>query len=161
MKKLIISVHKITKRTGSEAFGRWSGCSATLLSYCAAIEIISEAKLPIYQRSSMARGVTRHLRLLPRLKCLTASKTSTVLDYPRNFGNAAKDGLKGTTRWVVYYFTNPNSWYPTPGRAMILPAITAIHPLPPLQVTVQSIQKMRDWVQTSVLCQTGNNDGNS
>ena len=109
----------------------------------------------------MARGVTRHLRLLPRLKCLTASKTSTVLDYPRNFGNAAKDGLKRTTRWVVYYFTNPNSWYPTPGRAMILPAITAIHPLPPLQVTVQSIQKMRDWVQTSALCQTGNNDGNS
>ena len=44
---------------------------------------------------------------------------------------------------------------------MILPAITAIHPLPPLQVTVQSIQKMRDWVQTSALCQTGNNDGNS
>ena len=36
-----------------------------------------------------------------------------------------------------------------------------IHPLPPLQVTVQSIQKMRDWVQTSALCQTGNNDGNS
>ena len=109
----------------------------------------------------MARGVTRHLRQLPRLKCLTASKTSTVLDYPRNFGNAAKDGLKRTTRWVVYYFTNSNSWYPTPGRAMILPAITAIHPLPPLQVTVQSIQKMRDWVQTSALCQTGKNDGNS
>ena len=92
---------------------------------------------------------------------LNGLETSTVLDYPRNFGNAAKDGLKRTTRWVVYYFTNPNSWYPTPDRAMILPAITAIHPLPPLQVTVQSIQKMRDWVQTSALCQTGNNDGNS
>ena len=23
-----------------------------------------------------------------------------------------QDGLKGTTRWAVYYFTNPNSWYP-------------------------------------------------
>ena len=41
-----------------------------------------------------------------------ASKTPTVLDYSRNFAKAAKDGLKGTTRWVVYYFTNPNSWYP-------------------------------------------------
>ncbi|CAH3128403.1 unnamed protein product [Pocillopora meandrina] len=89
----------------------------------------------------MARGVTRHLRLLPRLKCLTASKTSTVLDYPRNFGNAAKDGLKRTTRWVVYYFTNPNSLYPTPGRAMILPAITAIHPLPPLQPDFEEQQE--------------------
>ncbi|RMX39106.1 hypothetical protein pdam_00019251 [Pocillopora damicornis] len=89
----------------------------------------------------MARGVTRHLRQLPRLKCLTASKTSTVLDYPRNFGNAAKDGLKRTTRWVVYYFTNSNSWYPTPGRAMILPAITAIHPLPPLQPDFEEQQE--------------------
>ena len=62
-----------------------------------AMKIISEAKLPINQKSSMAQRVTRHLRLLRQLKCLTASKTPTVLDYPRNFGNAAKDGLKGTT----------------------------------------------------------------
>ena len=60
----------------------------------------------------MVQRVTRHLRLMRQLKCLTASKTPTVLDYPRNFANAAKDGLKGTTRWAVYYFTNPNSWYP-------------------------------------------------
>ena len=76
------------------------------------MKIISEAKLPFNQKSSMAQRVTRHLRLLRQLKCLTASKTPTVLDYPRNFANAAKDGLKGTTRWAVYYFTNPNSWYP-------------------------------------------------
>ena len=71
------------------------------------MKIISEAKLPINQKSSMAQRVTRHLRLLRQLKCLTAAKTPTVLDYPRNFANAAKDGLKGTTRWAVYYFTNP------------------------------------------------------
>ena len=76
------------------------------------MKIISEAKLPINQKSSMAQRVTRHVRLLRQLKCLTASKTPTVLDYPRNFANAAKDGLKGTTRWAVYYFTNRNSWYP-------------------------------------------------
>ena len=93
----------------------------------------------------MAQRVTWHLRLLRRLKCLTAAKTSTVLDYPRNFRNAAKDGFKRTTRRAVKYFTNPNSWYPVLGRAIILTAKPAIQPLPPLQVTVQSIQKMRDW----------------
>ena len=98
----------------------------------------------------MAQRVTRHLRLLRQLKCLTAAKTPTVLDYPRNFANAAKDGLKGTTRWAVYYFTNRNSWYPLLERAMILSAIPAIQLLLPLQVTVQSIQKMRDWAKTFV-----------
>ena len=39
-------------------------------------------------------------------------KIFKVLDYPRNLGNAAKEGLMGTTYWVGYYFTNPNSWYP-------------------------------------------------
>ena len=29
----------------------------------------------------------------------------TMLDYARNFGNAA-NGLKRTTHWVVYYLTN-------------------------------------------------------
>ena len=41
---------------------------------CAGMEIISEAKLPIYQKSWMAQRATRHLRLLPQLKCLTALK---------------------------------------------------------------------------------------
>ena len=87
----------------------------------------------------MARRVTRHLGLLRQLKCLTASKTPTVLDYPRNFANAAKDGLKETTRWAAYYFTNRNSWYPLLERAIILSAIPAIQLLLPLQATVQSI----------------------
>ena len=92
----------------------------------------------------MAQRVTRHLRLLRMLKCLTESKTPTVLDYARNFGNAGKDGLNRTTRWAVYYFTTPNSWYPILERAVILSAIRATLPLPPLQVTVHSIQKMSD-----------------
>ena len=115
------------------------GLFSDTLSYRVVMKIISEAKLPFNQKSSMAQRVTRHLRLLRQLKCLTASKTPTVLDYPRNFANAAKDGLKGTTRWAVYYFTNRNSWYPLLERAMILSAIPAIQLLPPLQVTVQSI----------------------
>ena len=55
-----------------------------------------------------------------------------------------KDGLNRTTRWAVYYFTTPNSWYPILERAVILSAIRATLPLPPLQVTVHSIQKMSD-----------------
>ena len=38
------------------------------------MKIISEAKLPIYQKSSMAYRVARHLRLLCQLKYLTALK---------------------------------------------------------------------------------------
>ena len=32
-----------------------------------------------------------------------------VIDYPRNFTNPAKEGLKRATHWVAYYFTNLNS----------------------------------------------------
>ena len=37
-----------------------------------------------------------------------------VLNFARNVGNAPKEGLKMITQWVVYYFTNPKSWYPAP-----------------------------------------------
>ena len=39
---------------------------------------------------------------------------SMVLNFARNVGNAPKEGLKMITQWVVYYFTNPKSWYPAP-----------------------------------------------
>ena len=64
----------------------------------------------------------------------------------RKLGNAAKEGLKRTTRWTACYFTNPNSSYPVPDSAIILSAIAAIQPLPPVPMAPQSIQKMRDWV---------------
>ena len=79
------------------------------------------------------------------VEMLNGIENPTVLDYSRNFGNAAKYGLNRTTHWAVYYFTNPNSWYPVLERAVILSAIRAIQPLPPLKVTVQSVQKMSDW----------------
>ncbi|CAH3151668.1 unnamed protein product [Pocillopora meandrina] len=73
-----------------------------------------------------------------------------VLDYSRNFGNAAKEGVKRTTHLATYYFTNPNSWYPVPERAMILLAIPAIQLLTPVPMAPQSIQKMRDWALTTM-----------
>ena len=45
-------------------------------------------------------------------------KLFTVLDYPRNLGNVAKEGSMRTTHWAAYYFTNPNSWYPVPERVV-------------------------------------------
>ena len=46
-----------------------------------------------------------------------------VLNYARNLENLAKEGSKGTTQWVAYYFTNLKPWYPAPESAMILSAI--------------------------------------
>ena len=53
-------------------------------------------------------------------------KLFTVLNYSRNFGNAAKEGLKRATHRAVYHITDPSSWYPVPERARILTAIPAI-----------------------------------
>ena len=72
----------------------------------------------------------------------------TVLDYARNFGNAAKESLKRMTHWAAIYFTNPKSWYPVPERAMFLSAMPVIQPLPAVPMTPQCVQVMRDWAQT-------------
>ena len=53
-------------------------------------------------------------------------KLFTVLNYQRNFWNAAKEGVKRATHRAVYYITDPNSWYPVPERAVILTAIPAV-----------------------------------
>ena len=58
MKKLIFSVMKSTRHTDFLAFKRRLGCSVTLFSYCAGMKIISEGKLPIYQKSLMAHRET-------------------------------------------------------------------------------------------------------
>ena len=74
----------------------------------------------------------------------------TVLDYSRNFGNSAKEGVKRTTHLATYYLTNPYSWYPVPEHAMILLVIPAIQLLTPVPMAPLSIQKMRDWALTTM-----------
>ena len=61
--------------TGSLVFKRRSGYSAALFSNCPGMKIISEAKLPIYQKSSVAHGARVERGLLRQLKCLTALKS--------------------------------------------------------------------------------------
>ena len=119
------------------------------------MEILLAAKLPIYQKSSMAHRVTWYLTAVSTemlnglenlqqvselyrydafnlLSCLTIDVENIhlvvhrkdllfkVIDYPRNFTNPVKEGLKRATHWVAYYFTNLNSWYAIPERAIIL-----------------------------------------
>ena len=56
-RKVLLNMNQTLATIGSDgllaslAFRRRSGCSATLLSYCVAMKIISETKLPIYQKS--------------------------------------------------------------------------------------------------------------
>ena len=71
----------------------------------------------------------------------------TVLDYARNFGNAAKERLKRMTHWAAIYFTIPKSSYPVPEHAMFLSAMPVIQPLPAVPMTPQWVQVMRDWAQ--------------
>ena len=61
--------------TGSLVFNGRSGYSAALFSSCPGMKILSEAKLPIYQKSSVAHGARVERDLLRQLKCLTALKS--------------------------------------------------------------------------------------
>ena len=111
VKKLIFSV-----REKYQANQRRSGCSATHFSYCVGMKIVSEAKLPIYQKSSTAHRVTRHLKLLLLLKCLTALKNlqqfselylydaPNLLSLTRNLC-----GLRG--RWLTPYQSKRTVYY--------------------------------------------------
>ena len=87
----------------------------------------------------------------PISKCL-------LLDYARNFGNAAREGLKRTTHWAAIYFTNLTSWYPVPERAMSLlvghACFTTI-----ASCTNDTTVHAHVWCcSTSALCQTRDNN---
>ena len=81
-----------------------------------------------------------------------------MLDYPRNFGNVAIEGLKRTTigRCTILLIKILG----------ILSAISAIQPLPPLDDTTEHTEGEELGVNiccssASALCQRGNNDGKS
>ena len=74
----------------------------------------------------------------------------TVLDYARNFGNAAKEGLKRTTHWAAIYFRNPAYFsYSVPDCAMFLsPTEPVIQTFPAVPMTPQCVEVLTDWAQT-------------
>ena len=77
MKKLIFSVYEKHQANRLSSIQEAVELFSDTLQLLRGNEIISGAKLTIYQNSSMAHSVTRHLRLLRQLKWLTALKTSS------------------------------------------------------------------------------------
>ena len=68
-----------------------------------------------------------------------------VIDYARGFGNTAKEGLKGTTRWAAHYFTNKKSYYSVPSNSISFWDIPFLPPLPTVQMNDEDQERMREW----------------
>ena len=58
-----------------------------------------------------------------------------ALDYARSFGNTVKEGLKRTTMWSAYYFTNKKSYYPIPTNSLRFWDIPLLPPLPAVSMS--------------------------
>ena len=129
MEKLIFSVHEKHQANRLSSIQQVVGLFSDTLELLRGNEKYIRSEVANLPKILSGRKGNKASETATSVEMLKGIETPTVLDYPRNFGKAAKDGLKRTTLWAVYYFTNPNSWYP------VLE-----------QVTVQSIQKMRDWV---------------
>jgi hypothetical protein len=73
------------------------------------------------------------------------SKSMTMLQYCRSFGNCVKESLKKLSLWSAHYFTNPRSWYPPPESAMQLKEIPQLKPLPSKELSSQDCQRLSDF----------------
>ena len=75
------------------------------------------------------------------------SQVSTVLQYARDFGKMAKEGLKRTTSWKAHYYTSRGSWYPLPERSLSLFDIPPMEQPPVGRATQEEIAMMREWAK--------------
>ncbi|KAL9969206.1 hypothetical protein ACROYT_G021396 [Oculina patagonica] len=76
------------------------------------------------------------------------SQVSTPLQYARDFGSTAKEGLKRTTCWSAYYYTNRGSWYPLPERSLGLFDIPPMEQPPVGKASHDEMAMMREWCKT-------------
>ena len=76
------------------------------------------------------------------------SQVSTAFQYARDFGRTAKEGLKRTAYWSVYYYTNRGSWYMVPDRPLGLFDIPAMQQPPVVAASSGQIAEMREWSRT-------------
>lgn len=53
-----------------------------------------------------------------------------------------------TTNWAAIYFTNPQSWYPVPDRAVSLFEIPLIPQHSPAVISSRDAQLMKEWAHT-------------
>ena len=72
-----------------------------------------------------------------------------VLDYARSFGNTVKEGLKRTTIWSTYYFTNKKSYYPIPTNSLRFWDIPLLPPLPAASMSDVHQDFMREWARNN------------
>ena len=72
-----------------------------------------------------------------------------VLDYARSFGNTDKKGLKQTTIWSTYYFTNKKSYYPIPTNSLRFWDIPLLPPLPAVSMSDVHQDFMREWARNN------------
>ena len=76
------------------------------------------------------------------------SQVSTALQYPQDFGRMAKEGLKRTTCWSVYYYTNRRSWYPLPEPSLGLFDIPLMEQPPVGKASNNEMAMIREWSKT-------------
>ena len=72
-----------------------------------------------------------------------------VLDYPRSLGNTVKEGLKRTTIWSTYYFTNKKSYYPIPLNSLSFWDIPLLPPLPAVSMSDVHQDFMREGARNN------------
>ena len=75
-----------------------------------------------------------------------------MLIYARNFENAAKEALKRTTHWVVYYFYKFKVFVSCTRTCHDPVGHTGIQIISPVPIAPQNMQNMKDWVQTFWCC---------
>ena len=76
------------------------------------------------------------------------SQVSTPLQYARDLGSTAKEGLKRTTSWSAYYYTSRGSWYPLPERSLGLFDIPPMEQPPVGKASHDEMAMMREWCKT-------------
>ena len=90
-----------------------------------------------------------------QVECLHATHhhkneaSAHVIDYTREFGNTAKEGLKRTTQWAAHYFTNKKSYYPVPSNSVSFWDIPFLPPLPTVQMDDEDQERMREWARNN------------
>ena len=72
-----------------------------------------------------------------------------VLDYARSFGNTVKEGLKRTTIWSTYYFTNEKPYYAIPTNSLRFWDIPLLAPLPAVSMSDVHQDFMREWARNN------------
>ena len=71
-------------------------------------------------------------------------RTQNAYKYVRDFSNI-KESLKRTTKWLAYYFTQANSYYPVAQTKVPLRDIPKLKRLPVRVMSKEDMDSTRQW----------------